>query len=422
MKRAFNQLGTAWKRHAAVRWTVGLAAGWFVLCKSSSGVTEAIGYLTGLWALWNWRRTVRHWKNPVGVCFGLGVLWAVASVMWSPVPAEAGRNLLKTASLVFGVWGLPAVFAGRERVRTALAAGAGLLSVRLAADLVRLAMARGVGRELLYWARYEHPYLFNHPNVSCMMAGLAALAWVALAASGVRGGWRKAGLLAGLAVDLAYLVVMASRGPQIVFVAALLAYPLMALPGWKARVAAIAAVAALGTGLWLGAGRINPRMKDSTMGGFHGRDVVWKHVAEHLMPEHPLRGFGFGKGTFEHVTYHDPSRKPLRGEVEYPHAHSYWLMLVFQGGFIALILWLEGWFALLAGLLLTLHHTGLPPAPWRQRMAERAMPAFFLAAVGMVLLYGVADYPDNLIRDVQFMLPALALAWAWPPRGGEPAA
>ena len=42
-------------------------------------------------------------------------------------------------------------------------------------------MARGVGRELLFWARYEHPYLFNHPNVSCMMAALAALAWVALA-------------------------------------------------------------------------------------------------------------------------------------------------------------------------------------------------------------------------------------------------
>ena len=45
------------------------------------------------------------------------------------------------------------------------------------------------------------------------------------------------------------------------------------------------------------------------------------------------------------------------------------------------------------------------------------MPAFFLAAVGMVLLYGTGDYPDNLVREVQFALPALALAWAWPPRG-----
>ena len=408
MKAFFGKTAAVWSRMAALRWAVGLAAGWFVLCKPSSGVTEAIGYLAGIWALWNWRKALAAWRNPVGACFGLGVLWAVASAAWSPVPSGAVRDLTKTASLVFGVWGLPAVFAGRARTRTVLAAGAGLLSVRLAADLLRLVMARGVGRELLYWARYEHPYLFNHPNVSSMMAALAALAWVALAVGGVRGGWRRAGLAAGLAVDLAYLVVMASRGPQIVFAAALLAYPLLVLPGWKARVAAFAVVVAVGAGLWLGARWINPRMGDSTVGGFHGRDVVWKYVTERLVPEHPVRGFGFGKRTFEQVAYHDHSRKPLRGAVEYPHAHSYWLMLAFQGGAVAVVLWGAGWLALAAGLFRGLHGEGT--------LAGRAMPAFFLAAVGMILLYGTADYPDNLIRDVQFLLPALALAWAWPPK------
>ncbi len=415
MKALFGKLAAAWSRRAGLRWAAGLAAGWFVLCKPSSGVTEALGYGAGLWALWNWRKALAAWRNPVGACFALGLLWAVASAAWSPVPSGAARDLTKTASLVFGVWALPAVFAGKGRVRTALAAGAGLLSVRLAADLVRLAMARGVGRELLYWARYEHPYLFNHPNVSSMMAALSALAWVALAAGGVRGGWRRAGLAAGLAVDLAYLVVMGSRGPQIVFAAALLAYPLLALPGWKARLAALAAVAAAGAGLWGAAGRINPRMEDSTVGGFHGRDVVWKYVAERLVPEHPVRGFGFGKRTFEQVAYHDPARKPLRGAVEYPHAHSYWLMLAFQGGGVAVALWGAGWLALAGGLLRALRRAGQGTAPWRERLAAGAMPAFFLAAVGMILLYGTADYPDNLIRDAQFMLPALALAWAWPP-------
>ena len=154
-------------------------------------------------------------------------------------------------------------------------------------------------------------------------------------------------------------------------------------------------------------------MGDSTMGGFHGRDVVWKYVAERLVPEHPVRGFGFGKRTFEQVAYHDSSREPLKGKMEYPHAHSYWLMMAFQGGAVAVVLWSAGWLSLVAGLLRALRREGT--------LANRALPAFFLAAVGMILLYGAADYPDNLIRDVQFLLPALALAWAWPPKEADAA-
>lgn len=417
MKPFLGQLKAAWNRRAFLRWAVGLAAGWFVLCESSSGVTDAIGYLVGLWALCHWREALACWRNPVGVCFGLGVLWTIASTGWAIDTAGAWRDLMKSGALAMGVWGLPLALGGRERTRTVLGCAAGLLTVRLAADLVRLAMSLGVGKALLAGARYGHPYLFNHPNVSCMMAGLSALALVALAVGGVRGGWRRAALAAGLAVDLAYLVVMASRGPQIVFAAALLAYPLLALPGWKARMLALLAVAAAGTGLWLGAGRINPRMEDSTMGGFHDRDVVWKYVAG-LLPEHPVRGFGCGKRNFERVVYHDGSRRPLRGPVQYPHAHSYWLMLAFQGGGVAVAVWSAGWLALVAGLFCALRRAGKDAsgAPWRQKLAARALPVFFLAATGMILVYGIADYPDNLVRDVQFALPALALAWAWPPR------
>ena len=416
MKAVFSQLKDAWNRRAVLRWAAGLAAGWFVLCQPSSGVAEALAWGAGVYGAIRWRRSLAAWRNPVGACFGLGVLWALLSAAWSPVPAGAFRDVVKSASLVFGVWGLPAVFAGPRRVRTAVVAGAGLVAVRLAAELVRLVRALGFGAALVRGARFQHPYLYNHPNVSCMMAALGALVFVACASGGVRGGWRRAGVAAGLAVDLAYLVVMASRGPQIVFAAALLAYPLLVVPGWKARLAALLAVAAAGTGLWLGAGRINPRMEETaTMSGAHGRDVVWKYVAERL-PEHPVRGFGFGKRTFERVAYHDPDRKPLRGAVEYPHAHSYWLMLAFQGGFAAVALWLAGWLSLAAGLVRALVRAGRGTEGIRRSVADRAWPAFFLAAVGMVLLYGVGDYPDNLIRDAQFALPALALAWAWPPK------
>lgn len=413
----FGKIKAAWAGHPAFRWAVGLAAGWFVLCESSSGVADAVGYLVGLWALWHWREALRFWKNPVGVCFGLGVLWAAASAGWSVVPAGAWRNLVKSIPLAMGVWGLPLVLGGRTR--SALASAAGILSVRLAADLVRLGTALGWGRCLLAGARYEHPYLFTHPNVSSMMAALSALAWVALAADGVRGKWRQGLLAAGLAVDGAYLLAMGSRGPQIVFAAALMAYPLLAAPGWKARLAALLAAAAACSGLWLGAARINPRMVDSTMDGFHGRDVVWRYVAR-LYPEHPVRGFGYGKRTFKQIAYHDHSRRPLPWQpVYYPHAHSYWLMLAFQGGGVAVALWGGGWLLLLAGLLRGLRRAGKGAAglPWRGRVAARALPAFFLAAVGMVLFYGTGDYPDNLVRDVQFALAALAVVRAWPPKG-----
>lgn len=419
MKSLFGQLKAAWERWALLRWAVGLAAGWFVLCKSSSGVTDAVGYLVGFWALWNWRKAFACWRNPVGVCFGLGVLWAVSSACWSVDPPGAWRDVVKSVSLVMGVWGLPFVLGGQGRSRMVLACAAGVVSVRLAADLVRLASMLGVGKALLAGARYKHPYLFTHPNVSCMMAGLSALALVALAAGGVRGGWRRTALAAGLAVDLLYLVVMASRGPQIVFAAALLAYPLLALPGWKVRLAALLAVAAAGAGLWLGAGRINPRLADATMDGFNGRDIVWRYVVK-LVPEHPVRGFGYGKWTFKRVAYHDHSRRPLPYRpAYYPHAHSYWLMIAFQGGGVAVALWCGGWLALLAGLGRALHRAGKAAAgtPWRRQLAARAVPSFFLAAIGMILLYATGDYPDSLIRDVQFLLPALALAWAWPPRG-----
>lgn len=420
MKSFFGQLKAAWERRAFLRWAVGLVAGWFVLCESSSGVTDAIGGLAGLWALWHWRKTWACWRNPVGLCFGLGVLWAVASACWSMDPQGAWRDVAKSVTLALGVFGLPAALGGRGRSRTVLACSAGLLTVRLAADLVRLAAELGVGKALLAGARYKHPYLFTHPNVSCMMAGLSALALAALAVGGVRGRWRRAALAAGLAVDLVYLVVMGSRGPQIVFAVAVLAYPLLVLPGWKARLAAALAVAAAGAGLWLGAVRINPRLGDATMDGFNGRDIVWRYVAK-LYPEHPVRGFGYGKHSFKKVAYHDHSRRPLPYRpAYYPHAHSYWLMLAFQGGGVAVVLWGGGWLALLGGLARALRRAGkgAAGAPWRRQLAARSVPAFFLAAVGMVLLYGTGDYPDNLVREVQFALPALALAWAWPPRGG----
>lgn len=418
MDMNWGQVKDGCRRWQMWLWGAALAAGSVYLWKPSSGVAEAAAWAVGVYGVLQGRRLLAHWRNPAGVCFALGVCWAVLSAFWAPNAGGATRDLVKSAALVASVAGLPVLLEGRRRMGGALVAGAGMVSVRLVADLVRLVGALGWG-EVWARARYWHPYLYNHPNVSCMMAGVSALILTVAAvrcAMGVRG-WRLAAaegaLGAGLCVDVLYLLVMGSRGPQIVFAVAALGLMLwMVPPSWKWRLGAGVVAVAAALGLWAAAGVINPRLEDATMSNLHGRDVVWKYVGER-MPEHPWRGFGFGKRTFEAVAYADSTHAPLGGKVHYPHAHSYWLMLVFQGGVIGAALWAAAWMALGRGLFRALGEgSGVVGAG--RCVAARAWPAMFLAGIGMILLYGVADYPDNLLRDVQFYLAALGMAWAWP--------
>ena len=403
-------------RSAVGRWAPGLAAGAVLWFDASSGLAIAVLWGAGLYALWNWRRTWAAWRNPAGILFGLGVLWALASLAWSFNPAGSARDLIKTTPMALGALAMPAVFDRPSRIWTALVASATLVTLVLVADLVWLFAWLG-WPWVLEAARFLHPYLYTHPNVSSMMAGLCAMVFTARWLAGAPGAGRQALLAAGIALDLVYLVVMASRGPQIVFALAALAAPVALLPGWRARLAAAALAVAIGAGLWWGAGTVNPRFKDRTMGTFNHRETVWAH-AKMLADKRPLLGYGIGKKAFYKAVYANPAERAPLVPVRYPHPHSYWLMLYFQGGAAGFLFWSLGW--LLLGLRLGrfANQQCRAAAGWTARLRARLLPALLGTGIAYILVYGIGDYPDHVIRHTLFYLAGLAMALTAPPRPG----
>mgnify|MGYP001765305457 CR=1 FL=1 len=391
------------------RWALGLAAVAVLWFDPSSGLSTAILSVAGLYALWNGKKTLAAWKNPVGALFGAGVLWAVLSASWSFYPPGSVRDLVKSTPLALGVLAIPAIFDRPGRIWAALLASAGVVTATLTADLVRLYGALG-WPTMLTEARYFHPYLYTHPNVSSMMAGLCALTFVARFTAGAPGWGRKALLAVGLALDVAYLVALASRGPQAVFALAALAFPVVLLPGWRSRLAAAALAAFVGWGLWHDAAQINPRFHDGTMGTFNNRDTAWGH-SKLLADRRPVLGYGFGKKAFVKAVYENPDQRAPLVPVRYPHAHSYWLMLYFQGGAVGLALWGLGWLALFGRLLRFAARAGQQVSGgWLERLRVRVLPSLLAVGLLYILIYGIGDFPDSVIRASLFYLIGLALA------------
>lgn len=395
------------------RWLLPLAAAAVLWFDPSSGLSTVLLVGAGLYALWKGRKALGAWKHPVGLAWGLGVAWAILSVAWSFDPAGSARDLVKSAPLALAALAVPVVFDRPGRIWAALLASAGMVTAALAMDLFRLFDALGWSM-IMTEARFLHPYLYTHPNVSSMMAGLGALVFAARGLAGAPGVWRKGALLLGLALDLAYLVVMASRGPQAVFAAAILVFPVVVLPGWRARLVAALLAVAVGFGLWSAAGVINPRFKDATMANFNDRDVIWKH-AKMLADQRPVLGYGFGKKAFVKAVYENPEHRAPRVRVHYPHAHRYWLMLYFQGGAVGFALWSLGWLALGLGLIRLAARECRAASGWTERLRARVLPALVGTGIAFILLYGIGDFPDHVIRQAQFYLAGLAVALIRPP-------
>ena len=403
---------SALRRHALM----GVVAAWFWF-RPSNELSTILLWLAGLYATWNWRKTLEVWRNPTGLFFGLGVIWALCSLMWSFYPAGTARDLLKAAPLVGAAIAMPILFDGPRRIWSALVVSAVVITVNLGLDLIRLLGELG-WPTVLTEARFFHPYLYTHPNVSSMMAGLCALVFVARGLAGVTGFWKKAGLALGVVLDLAYLVTMASRGPQLVFVVVALAFPLVLLPGWRARLVAFVLVVALALALWEVVPRVNPRFRDRTMGNFNQRNTVWGH-SNMLAGRRPILGYGFGKAAFEKAVYENPSQRPPLVPFHYPHAHSYWIMLTFQGGKTAFILWSLGWLSLGIRLGRTAFRAERTEIRWREKLAARSLPVLLGTGIAFILIYGIGDYPDQVIRLSQFCLAGLAVSQVIPVTRGE---
>ena len=394
-------------RAARRRWLVGLAAAAVLWFDPSSGVAKAVLWTAGLYALWNWRRTWAAWKNPAGVLLALGTAWAVVSVAWSIEPSGSARDLLKSAPMALAALAAPVVFDRPGRVWAALVASAGMITLRLTVDMVRLLAELG-WPAVMAQARFCHPYLYTHPNVTSMMAGLCVFVFAARWLAGAPGMGCKLALASGLALDLAYLAMMGSRGPQAVFALVALVFPVASLPGWRTRAAAALVVTALGAGLWQTADRINPRFRDRTMENFTFRDKVWRHAGK-LANRHPVVGNGFGKRAFVKALYDNPEHQPPRIWFRFPHAHSYWLMLYFQGGTVGLALWSLGWAALAVRLGRGMARARQGVAPWGERLRAPLLPLLLGSGMAFILIYGIADYPDSVIRQALFYLAGLAM-------------
>lgn len=404
---------------ALLRWAPGLMAGILIWCHPSSGAANAVLWGAGLYALWQARRTWAAWAHPAGICFGLGILWAIASLAWSMYPMGSARDLIKSAAMTLGAMAIPVIFDRPDRVWAALLTSAVLVTLVLTADLLWMAFWLG-GPWLLPAARFFRPYLYTHPNVSSMMAGLCVMVFTTALLRGVRKTGFKLLLLLGIGLALGYLVVMGSRGPQLVFALAVLVSPAVLLPGWRSRLVAAVLAAGVATALWWYGGIINPRFKDHTMLTFNYRVIVWRH-ARHLADQQPWGGYGYGKKAFVKAVYENPQHRPPRAPVRFPHTHSYWLMLYFQGGGVAVALWSAGWLALLGRLVRYAYHQCRRLSGWRQRLQVRLLPALLAISILYILLYGIGDYPDHVIRHTLFYLAGLAAALTAPRTADSPA-
>lgn len=410
--------GTFWKgADGEWKWPLWMAAAalaWAVWWDPSSGIADAALAGAGVLALARWGRLKGLWCTPAGAGFALLGLVALLSPLWGLDPQGSWRDLSKGIPLALGVAGWPVWLRRPRTLRRAMWLSAGMVTLRLVVDAARLVGELGL-RGAFSEGRYLHPYLWTHPNVSSLLAGLAALVWIAGLRKGGWKGWGLAGALAGLAVDLFYLAMQGSRGPQAVTALAVVAWPALSAKSWKATACwALAGLAAAGA-LWATAALWNPRFADEkTMRGVGRREDIWNYCRS-AVEKRPWLGYGYGKRAFRAMVERNPDLRAPRGmPFEFPHAHSYWLMLATQGGRLGLGAGVLAWGAAGIGLLATARR-----AKKAGRGDVRTAALALAAGMAVVLGYGVADYPDNAARMAQFLLAAAAMACTGVFRGGE---
>lgn len=366
---------------------------------SSTGLHDLLVWGLVAWALVQARgRLLAPWSRWYSACFALHLGAVVALTALAENPAGVWRDLAKTATPVALGVALPVLLPTSRRLSRMLYSLAWVVVAVAVSDLVRLGLA--LGKSLWRQARFHEPYLLNHPNVASMMAGIALL--VFLVPLFMRTApWRSlAWRLPAVALLGAYLLVMASRGPQLAFGIALVLCVFL-LPGWKAKLCGIVVMAALAILVVANIETLNPRFAEKTsMKNFSERTIVWRHTWE-LARERWLVGYGYGKKTFEQVYY---SRNPPPSRFTYPHCHHYWLAQFFHTGLVGTLLLALAWGLLGAGLVRMLW-TGCPACP-----GLRPLAGTVLMAVVFIHAYGLGDFPDSVVLDVLLWLPGLSVA------------
>lgn len=376
-----------------VLFLIGMALAIGVWFSPSKGPHVAITGGMCLLALFRRARLSAAWRSPAGLAFIAFALYILVSLPFSSDVSLSTRSLVKLLLPIATALAIPVLFDTPRRIKWALLCSASAITFILAVDLGRLSLQ--LGSTLPQLGRFTRPYVLNHPNVASLLAGAAAIIFAFLGpAAKPRLGRTLCAV--GILVDLLYVLFLASRGPQASLALSVVVAGVV-LPGWRKKAVWFLVILAGFAVVAANIDKINPRFRDPDVWSLNGRDIVWRHTWE-LSKEKPVLGHGFGKKVFRRIYYES---KPPPSPFYYPHAHSHWLKLLFEAGWVGVGLNAAGWLLLVAHLLKVLHG--------RASLTDRLLPAALLALTALVHAYGIVDYPDQLVRIMQIWLVPVSL-------------
>lgn len=402
----FNYLADRWHDlPPAARFAAASAVALLVWTFASKALQDILVFGAFLFALTRAGRGTGAWKQPAGIAFIVVTVHLVLSLIFSENPRLSLRDFSGLLEVLAGAFAIPVLFNTRAKIATALFYSAVAIALTLGYDLARLIYY--LGPALLVKGHIFTPFILNHANVASIMAGSAVFVFcqhglgISMERNGPTSGRRRllsvSGCLMGILICLAHIVVMASRGPQLAFALTVAGAGLL-IPSRGGKLLWFLILALAGGALIMNIEHINPRfLEKKSMSNFSERDKVWQHTWQ-LSQQHPWFGYGYGKRNFEKIYY---ASQPPKAQFHYPHPHQFWLKLLFEFGWTGLVLHLVAW--LILGVSLVRY-------VWRQpTFTERLLPG----AVGLMLcfihLYGLGDYPDNIVLTAQFWLIPAAL-------------
>jgi len=428
----------------AWRFAAASAVALLVWTFSSKALQDILVFGAFLFALTRAGLGAGAWKQPAGIAFIVVALHLVLSLPFAEHPRLSLRDFSGFLEVLAGAFAIPVIFNTREKIAAALFYSAVAVALTLGYDLARLAYH--LGPALLAKGHIFTPFILNHANVASMLAGAAIFvflqrglciiaernccpvrhpafarqrrtsagrparalrSFLSEAGSGVpasprlrRASCRQASVLVcllGILICLAHMVIMASRGPQIAFVLAVGGAGLL-IPSRGGKLVWFLIVVLAAGALIMNIEHVNPRfLEKKSMSNFSERDKVWQHTWN-LSSQHPWFGYGYGKRNFEAIYY---ANQPPKSRFHYPHSHQFWLKLLFEFGWTGLALHLAAWVILGISLVRCV---------WRQpTFTERLLPGTVGIILCFIHLYGLGDYPDNIVMVAQFWLIPVAL-------------
>lgn len=388
-------VNTQLQEHPLARFLLFTGLALIIWIFAHKGFQNALIYIVFIYALFHASRGAGAWKQPAGIAFIVAFAWLVLSIPFSRNPNLSVRDLVRTLEIFCAVFAIPVIFNSKEKIAYALLYSAIAITLTLFYDIGRMAWL--LGPDLMVKAHAFEPFIMNHSNVASMMAGASCLVFFYFFWTFRRRLWPAFGCAIGIIIGLAYQVIVASRGPQIAF-ACMLVFMGLLIPSWKLKLIFLAAVVIVGVTVLFNLEHINKRFQDKvSMTTFTERTHVWKHTWE-LTKDRPVFGYGYGKKNFTEIYY---STEPPESRFYYPHAHQFWLKLLFEFGWTGLILNFIAWLLLAIQLLRCILA--------ETTFSDRLLPGTVALLLLFTHVYGMGDYPDNLVQTAQFWLIPVAL-------------